>query len=580
MNSRGSSILFPDKEGVKYTQMSETAFHDLGLDALCKAVAQDPREQTFIRSVISNMTADADTAVYRQQVFEDILRLPGLRKKITELFDRLDFMKSFGTMTKKTDEKLGIWYLMHRLDEFGDYIKCVESMRELLKNADIRSEGLIAFRNYIEDIYEDSCFAEMKKDIGELKTKTSDIKSVTLGINLNDRFDAVSMGLISVNSKPFRKSNIVSSFADAVAAKNGIREGNDWNGDMHYHEVDGNSPLGVPAALEKNSGFLAMRQTPFIDSRIRQTIVNMPDDDSMSGSTFYLDKVLNKMLDTIVKKLGNTLAKYVDTAVINISGLIPEFTYYIRFAEFIEKYSAAGFPFCAAEPLRDGGISMKAEGFYNIRLAMTMENAGDIVYNDLAFDTENTVYILTGANRGGKTTVTQAVGLMFVLAQGGIHVPAKGFSYKPADCIYTHFPADEDKTIDLGRLGEECVRFREIYGECTADSLLLLNESFSTTSFEEGYYIARDAVKAILKKKIRTIFNTHMHKLAADIGELNEASDGAKAASLIVVSKNGERSFKVEAAPPEGFSYARDIAEKYGVTFEMLTEKQPSGKTI
>ena len=164
---------------------------------------------------------------------------------------------------------------------------------------------------------------------------------------------------------------------------------------------------------------------------------------------------------------------------------------------------------------------MNAKGFYNLKLALSVENPADIVVNDLVFDKQNTVYILTGANRGGKTTVTQAVGLMFALAQGGISVPAASFEYVPVDCIYTHFPADEDKTIDLGRLGEECVRFKQIYADCTQKSLMLLNETFSTTSFEEGYYIARDSVRAILRKGVRTIYNTHMHKLAFDVDEMN-----------------------------------------------------------
>lgn len=107
------------------------------------------------------------------------------------------------------------------------------------------------------------------------------------------------------------------------------------------------------------------------------------------------------------------------------------------------------------------------------------------------------MYILTGANRGGKTTITQAVGQLFVLAQGGIYIPGKAFTFSPVTGIYTHFPADEDKTLDLGRLGEECKRFKAIYEEADSRSLLLMNESFSTTSFEEGYYIAKDSVRAI-----------------------------------------------------------------------------------
>lgn len=64
-----------------------------------------------------------------------------------------------------------------------------------------------------------------------------------------------------------------------------------------------------------------------------------------------------------------------------------------------------------------------------------------------------------------------------------------------------------------------------------------------------------------------------MHKLAYDIDTFNEEETEGKAVSLIVKAKTGQRSFKVEIAPPEGMSYAKDIAEKYGVTYEMLMEE-------
>ena len=137
-----------------------------------------------------------------------------------------------------------------------------------------------------------------------------------------------------------------------------------------------------------------------------------------------------------------------------------------------------------------------------------------------------------------------------ILFPGFDNIPADSFGYKPADCIYTHFPADEDKTMNLGRLGEECVRFRDIYSKCAKESLLLLNESFSTTSFKEGFYIARDSVKALAGKQVRTIYNTHMHKLATEAGEINNTEGGAKVSSLVVKSENRNRSFKVEVGHP------------------------------
>ncbi|MCQ2490672.1 MAG: DNA mismatch repair protein [Ruminococcus sp.] len=569
----GFSILYPFRSETEYRQLSQTACHDLGLDVICKALTNDNAEQNMIMNTISRMTADPRVSSFRQKVFSDILALPELRTKMTELFEKMEFIRSFGTMHKNYDEELGIWHLYHRLDELKDYINCIEAMRECLSDTRIKSQGLTELREYINELYNEADFAEMKQDISALKVKASEVQSITLGINVNDRFEAVSMGLVSINSKPFKKSGIVSNFADAVSSKDKIQDTTDWNGDMHYHQIDRQQTANVGAFVEKLAGFTAVRNTPFVDGNIRATLVKTTDGDGTANSTFYLESVINKMLSSLVKKLRDTLTKYANVAIVNVSQLIPEFVYYIRFAEYIEKLAQKGAVFCEAQVSEDGGTDMTARGFYNLKLASVIENQSEIVTNNLCFDSEHTIYILTGANRGGKTTVTQAVGQLFVLAQGGIHVPAESFSYRPTDCIFTHFPADEDKTMDLGRLGEECIRFKKLFSESTKDSLVLMNETFSTTSFEEGYYIARDSVRALMEKQVRTIYNTHMHKLASDTNELNLNNKGARTASLIMRSNKGQRSFKVEVASPEGMSYACDIAKKYGVTYEMLTGK-------
>ncbi|MBQ4282092.1 MAG: hypothetical protein II753_08345, partial [Spirochaetales bacterium] len=328
-------------------------------------------------------------------------------------------------------------------------------------------------------------------------------------------------------------------------------------------------------AADKFMG-LARKKAMMINPVLTMALV--PDGDMGKDVTSHMDRITDHMLSQAVRKLKEVLGKYVGLSIMNITALIPEFIYYVRWAEYIKRHVDEGLSFCKASVLDNkDGLRMKARGFYNLKLADFVQDGKDsIVVNDLDFSSDGSLYILTGANRGGKTTITQATGLMFALAQGGVFVPASEFSFVPADCIFTHYPADEDKTLDYGRLGEECRRFREIFSRCTSDSLLLLNETFSTTSFEEGFFIARDAVKAILKKGTRCIYNTHMHKLASDIGEINAegAKEGSssKAESLVVLSDGGERSFKVKVAPPQGMSYARDIAQKYGVTYDMLME--------
>ncbi|MBR1797147.1 MAG: DNA mismatch repair protein [Clostridiales bacterium] len=570
-DSKRFSILFPEKSEAEVKRLSDTTYHDLGIDAVLNSVTDDAKERQMISDVLSNMTSDPDVSSYRQAIFADLIDNPKLRDELKDLFEKIEFLKSFNTIHKTSDEEIGIWHLFQRLDEIDSYIKCVEGLKSSLSDERIRSQGLQGLKRYIDDLYDEAFFEQMKKDIKELKVKASDVKSVTVGINVNDRLEAVSMGLVSVNKRSFKKSGIVSSFSDAIATKDSINEDTEWDGDMHYKEVDKDNKNDLAAALERSAGISTIA---FVDSKIKSTLAGVSDGDSTKTSTFYLENVLNKMLGSMVKTLRDTLTKYANIAIVNISQLVPEFIYYIRFAEFIDNQRAKGFAFCEASVTGRDGISMDAKGFYNIRLALTLPSMNDIVTNDLIFDDTRLIYILTGANRGGKTTITQAVGLLYVLAQGGIYVPASSFEYKPVDQIYTHFPADEDKTTDLGRLGEECVRFKEIYQACTDRSLILLNESFSTTSFEEGYYIAKDCIKALMRRRVRTIYNTHMHKLASDsdMEELNGSDTGHVAASLVMMSDSGKRSFKVVEAPPEGLSYARDIAEKYGVTYELLTE--------
>lgn len=548
------SLLNPPACTPDYKILSETTVHDLGLDYVCAQITEKKSEQTLILSILSKMTEDPEVTRYRSDVFSDIYRNEAMRNEMLRILDRINFLRDYGSIGRTYEESASIWDLLHRMDELKDYIQCVEAIFKSLSEASVRSEGLLHLREYIDALYHDNGFLELKKDIEALRATTSDLRSVTVGINLNERFEADGIGLISINNKYFTKSNIIGSFCDRISMKETINQDAEWNGEYKYH------PVASAAPLKK-------------DFTSQQGIASVPEGDITEDLPRYMNRVVSQMLSTVVKKLKNILDQYVSVTITDITNLMPEFIYYVRWAEYIERLSEHGLHFCKGAVTSEAVDEriMHAKAIYNLKFAaMAVKNQETVITNDLDFDKGHLVYVLTGANRGGKTTITQAVGLLFMLAQGGIYVPGDSFVFHPVDCIYTHFPADEDKTMDLGRLGEECRRFRQIYSNCTDRSLLLLNETFSTTSFEEGYFIAKDAVKAILHKGSRTIYNTHMHKLAYNLEELNRSCSSVKAVSLVVKADRGNRSFKVEIAPPEGMSYADDIARKYGVTYEML----------
>lgn len=550
--------------------MSPIAWHDLGMDAICDAMATKEDHRSVLRMVMMNLTDDPKVAAFRGAVFEDILRNPSLRVKIMALLEQVDDLQGYMSTKRNIDKNDGIWTLTRRLKEVNDYIRCIESLEQCLAEADLHSEGLLNLKAYVHQIQSDCAFAELKQDISGLYLETNKLKSVTLGINLNENYEAESMGVISLNSKPFKQANVLSAFSQRLARQDQIQPGNDWNGSMAFQPVSGGITKNAGTFTKTMLLFSALTFNPLVGIGIGLAHVRKQSTEEHVMEP--LDQVANRMLSTSVRALKTVLANHATVSIHSITNLIPEFLYYILWADYLDDLIAKGYSFAKAEAMAASTETrMEAQGAYNLKLAAIAHTpAGEVVGNDLLFDDDRCVYILTGANRGGKTTITQAIGQLFVMAQGGIYVPGSGFRFVPVDGIFTHFPADEDKTMDFGRLGEECSRFRELFGSCTEHSLLLLNETFSTTSFEEGYYIAYDALRAILRKGVRTIYNTHMHKLAREVDALNADAPHRKAASLIVKSDGGQRSYKVEVAPAPGISYAGDIARKYGVTFEQL----------
>ena len=567
MKTNKLSLLFPDQDRVEYQMISEETWHDLGLDALTEKLSLLPQERMLIAQVMRGLTADPAVTAFRCGVFEDMLRHPEIREKMAKLLERVKTFYEYGVVRRHEGDESGIWDLMHRLEEYHDYIVTVEQIRECLKEKDLRSEGMLQLREEVDSIYRDNGFAALRKDVEEMRITASAIKSLTVGINLNDRFEAINLGLITVNAKPFTRSGLLKNFLASVTPRDDIYPEADWNKSTSFY------PASSEMGLLESVGNFAQASVMLRNPLALMSLARIPEADGSSSIPRQMDSAATMLTSRITRKLRDMLGKYINVSVKDISDLIPELTFYTRWAEYIEKQRAEGWTFCAPR-IREAGegcACASAKGFYNLKL-IAAEKPDTVVTNDLEFDEEKRVYVLTGANRGGKTTITQAVGQLFLLAQSGISVPAEQFVFDPADLVLTHFPADEDKTLDLGRLGEECRRFRELFSRSTEKSLILLNETFSTTSFEEGYFIAVDAVKAVLNRGTRTIYNTHMHKLAKELdSEINTGGGKGKAVSLVAETRNGKNSFRVRIAPPEGKSFAREIAVKYGVTYEALT---------
>src|SRR5207302_4184040 len=162
----------------------------------------------------------------------------------------------------------------------------------------------------------------------------------------------------------------------------------------------------------------------------------------------------------------------------------------------LDRLRRAGLPICRPTCLPMAERRAELVDAYDVGLALShIERDASVVTNTIRFEAEaGRVWVLTGPNRGGKTTYTRAVGLVQVLFQAGLYVPASMARLSPVDAIYTHFPNREENRPGLGRLDLEAERLAAIFHRATPRSLILLNEALAGTSAFEALDLARGLV--------------------------------------------------------------------------------------
>lgn len=555
------SLMFPQDADQSYKTLTPESVNDLSMEFLLDALTKQRYERDHIRKIMTRVTDDPEVIRYRCDVFEDFLRFPKLRDAMEELVVKLADLRDIERF-QKDQEGSALWSLVNRLREIDDYVTCITAMKDVLEELDVKSEGMLTLRQIIRDISADSGFPELRQDIDETFEEVRRIKSITIGVNLDSMLRPASAGVVSLNDIEYRESNLMRRFMNFADRKDELHHGTDTGSIRVFHPATPIKAVEFNRKIELNDNMTGVRT--------RTSVVTGAD----SLSNAIKDTVTNIMKQT-VNEIKNTIRRYVNISGYMLINLMPEILFYIRWAELIEKIMATGMPVCKAQILPPEQRDCSFKGLYNLKLAINKAGGEDIniITNDIDFNDDMRIFILTGPNRGGKTIFTQAWGIAMLLAQLGIYVPAESASISPCDNIFTHFPADENDTVDLGRLGEESKRLAEIFEQATERSIMLLNESLATTSVTEGLFIAKDVVRAMRYLGTRCIFNTHMHDLARSVDALNEEVEGtSKAASLVTGVHDGERSFKVSLLPPQGVSYAKDIALKYGVSFRQIKE--------
>jgi DNA mismatch repair ATPase MutS len=263
---------------------------------------------------------------------------------------------------------------------------------------------------------------------------------------------------------------------------------------------------------------------------------------------------LGKRRDRAINETTNALAQAAEHLEGFFAMLRGELAFYVGCLNLADSLRKPGNPICIPELLPEGGKVRAWRGLYDVSLALIKNDT--VVGNEL--DAANKrLYVITGANQGGKSTFLRSIGQAQLMAQCGMFVGADSFSVPVRSGVFTHFKKEEDTAIKSGKLDEELARMSELTEHLEGSALVLFNESFAATNEREGSEICRQITQALIENSVEVFSVTHLYTYATSfLGD--EETQYLRAQRL----ENGERTFKVVPGEPLQTAFGEDLYKK------------------
>ena len=498
---------------------------DLGLDVLFEAMGRDDK---FLLEVVQKVllaeSSDMETILHRQEILKDCLKNPAVIRKMYDVVVEAieEKRKSFWAFFSSRYPSSMLHGGIESLRIFVVRLKKLRSIADEHAHS-FESEGFVRFFKMLHDELSDEYFEAIQDHLERLEFKEGVLVSAELGMG--------NKGTDYVLRKP----------------------------------------------MEEKRGWMARSL-----DRVKHLRKQAP-------YTFYLNprdengaKALGELRDRGINLVANALAQSTDHILSFFNMLRIELAFYIACLNLYERLNrkkpalntefvevSKGEPICFPVPSSLDKRRHSFVGLYDICLALSMTER--VVGNDVDADGKS-LFMITGANQGGKSTFLRSVGLAQLMMQCGMFVAAESFSANICDGVFTHYRREEDTTMGSGKFDEELSRMSDIADHLTPSSLLLFNESFAATNEREGSEIARQIVSALLEKGSalsgvegnKVFFVTHLYEFAHSFYE-------KKLANAIFLraerEANGTRTFRLIEGEPLETSYGEDLYEKiFGIS--------------
>jgi DNA mismatch repair protein MutS len=487
-------------------------FGDLNLDQIFAAVAAG-RDEYHLAPYFRTPLPDAAAVGYRHQVQRD-LEDEALRAAVADFAARMREMRRHLGQAKKLRNKhqKERWFL----DAAGIYCRAVGALTDSLAGMELGSSGFIAFRDYLQGYTKSAAFTGLADDVDK-------VTGVLAGVRYCVTIKGSKVRVARYEGEADYSEQVRQTFAKFA---------------------------GAPAkdrAKDYRVGFREWPDMDHVEARILALVARLfPDafaalDDFCARHSSHVDKTI-RVFDREVQ-------------------------FYAAYADFIAPMKAAGLDFCYPAVSTESKETSARDTFDLALAAKLMPRAAAVVRNDFRVAGPERIVVVTGPNHGGKTTFARAFGQLHYLASLGYPVPASQASLFLPDRVFTHFEREEDLATLHGKLEDELVRIREVLEQATGDSVVVMNESFASTTLHDALFVGEQVLNRMIALGLLGVYVTFVDELAS----LNEAC--VSMVGAVVPDNPAERTYKIVRKSADGLAYAAAIAAKYGLDYAQLRKR-------
>lgn len=484
-------------------------FRDLNLDQVVTKVAGTTEEHQFVTTLLGHHLRDVDTVRYRQEVFAD-LEDPDLLGRIRHFSDIIGQVRSHLAQMEKMASKYQRqgWFL----DAAAMYCDGVRSLADDLGSAHLGSRALSALREFLIPYVASAAFRSLASDTSDRKASLAEVRYCV----------RIRGGRVDVS----RYEGQADYSAEVLKIFERFKQGAVKDYLVVYRTWPGMDHIGA---------------------QIVELVAQLFHDEFTA-------------LDEYCTKHARFLHE-------RIQSFHKEVQFYLSYLDYIGPLRAAGLSFCYPE-VTSASKDVFATGTFDLALAKKLVSEGrPVVRNEFHLEGPERIFVVSGPNQGGKTTFARTFGQLHHLAGLGCPVPGETAKLFLFDQLFTHFEEEEDVTTMTGKLESDLVRIRDILQAATPDSIIILNEIFTSTTLKDARFLGKKVMEKIVQLDLLCVYVSFIDELAS-VGE-----SVVSMVSKIVPENPAERTYRVVRGPADGLAYALAVAEKHNLTYERLRRR-------